>query len=83
MAAVSCSLKAYCDCVPKKNQWKLDNTIDFEHGGVPTHLGAIADAIDEWEGRVAEALALNTVAVACIKAKHQDNLNLQTYVVIK
>ena len=83
MATVSCSLKAYCNRVREENQWKLEKQIDFEHGGIQTHLGAIADAIDEWEGRVAEALGLNTAAIAGIKAKHQDNLNLQTYVMIK
>ena len=83
MAAVSCSLKAYCDRVHEENQWKLEKQIDFEHGGIQAHLGAIADAMDEWEGPVAEALGLNTAAIAGIKAKHQDNLNLQTYVMIK
>ena len=80
MAAVTCNLKAYCDRVPKENQWKLDNTIDFENGGVPTHLGAIAEAMDEWEGRVADVLGLRTVDVSVIKAKHKDSLTLQTYV---
>ena len=80
MEAVSCNLKAYCDRVPKENQCKLDNTIDFEHGGVPTHMGAIAEAMDEWEGRVADVLGLRTVDVSDIKAKHKDSLTLQTYV---
>ena len=74
------SLVAYCDCVPEENQWKLDKRIDFEHDRVQTHLGAIADAMDEWEGRVAEALGLDTVNISSIKTKIKDNLNLQTYV---
>ena len=79
MAGVS-RLKTYCDRVPKENQWKLDKQIDFEHDGVQAHLGVIADAMDEWEGRVAEALGLDRVSISSIKAKHTDNLNLQTYV---
>ena len=74
------SAKTYCDRVPEKNQWKLDETIDFKHGGVSMHLGAIADAMDEWEGSVAEALGLSIVDVSSVKEKHRDNLKLQTYV---
>ena len=73
-------MEVYYNRVPAENQWKLDKQIDFEHDGVQTHLGAIADVMDEWEGRVAEALELTPATIAGIKAKHPDNLNLQTYV---
>lgn len=55
----------------------LDQVIDSDHGGVPKHLGQIADSIDEWEGAVAESLGLGLAVVAGIKEKHPGKLNLQ------
>ena len=55
--------------------------IDSENNGVSKHLGQIADAMYEWEGRIADELGLSVVDVAEIKLKHPSSLKLQTYVV--
>lgn len=57
---------------------KLDQVLDFENGGVPLHLGKIADSMHEWEGPVAEQLCLTLADVAAIKTKHPFELRLQT-----
>ena len=54
--------------------------IDSENNGVSKHLGQIADAMYEWEGRIADELGLSVVDVAKIKMKYPSDLNLQTYV---
>ena len=56
---------------------RLDQILDFDSGGVPKHLGQIADSIDEWEGRIAEGLGLTTTEVNSIKHS-KDKLELQT-----
>ena len=63
---------------PARNQ--LDMVIDSENNGVSKHLGRIANAMYEWEGRIADELGLSVVDVAEIKLKHPSNLKLQTYV---
>ena len=55
----------------------LNRRIDQENGGVPKHLGQIADAIYEWEGPVAMALGLTTANVAAIVKKYPNQLNMQ------
>jgi hypothetical protein len=55
----------------------LDQVIDGGHGGVSTHLGQIADRMDEWEGAVAENLGLHPADVAEIKEAHSGKLKLQ------
>ena len=55
-----------------------DQVLDFENGGVPRHLGQIADKMCEWEGRIAEELGLIPADVAAINKKHPGKLNLQT-----
>ena len=57
---------------------KLDQVLDFENGGVPLHLGKIADSMHEWEGPIAEQLGLTLADVAAIKTKHPFDLRLQT-----
>ena len=52
--------------------------MDFESGGVSTHLGQIADAMYEWEGPIAEKLRLTRADVAAIKKRHPGELKLQT-----
>ena len=54
--------------------------IDSENNGVSKHLGQIADAMYEWEGRIADELGLSVVDVAKIKMKYPSDLNHQTYV---
>ena len=56
----------------------LDQVLDFENGGVPKHLGEIADSMYEWEGPVAERLDLTLADVAAIKTEHPTKLHLQT-----
>ena len=58
---------------------KLDQVLDFENDGVPTHLGKIADAMHEWEGSIAERLGLTEANVAAIKTEHPWKLELQTW----
>ena len=55
----------------------LDQVLDFENGGVPKHLGEIADSMYEWEGPVAEQLDLTPADIAAIKTKYPDELRLQ------
>ena len=50
--------------------------LDFEHGGVPRHLGQIADSMNEWEGSVADQLGLVPADVAAIKMEN-SKLSLQ------
>ena len=64
---------------PLLNQ--LDMVIDNENSGISKHLGQIADAMYEWEGRIADELGLSVVDVAEIKMKYSSNLKLQTYVI--
>lgn len=56
---------------------KLSQVLDSESGGVPKHLGQIAESMYEWEGRVADELGLTTADVAKIKEKHDKNKELQ------
>ena len=60
------------------NRQKLDQGLDSESGGVSTHLGLIADAINEWEGPIAERLGLTDVDVAAIKTEYPGKPKLQT-----
>ena len=53
--------------------------IDFEHAGVPEHLGQIAEIIRQWEGRISDKLQLKSTDVAAIKLKYPLELKLQTY----
>ena len=68
----------FYDCIPQENRNKLDSKVDADHDGVQIHLGAISNAMDEWEGIVADSLGLTGVDVAIIKGRHRDNLSLQT-----
>ena len=52
--------------------------MDSEYGGVPQHLGQIADSMYKWKGPIAEQLGLTPADVAAIKAKYPGELNLQT-----
>lgn len=52
--------------------------IDSDTGGVPKHLGQIADSMAEWEGKIADKLELTEADVAGIKKKHPSNLKLQS-----
>ena len=54
----------------------LDQVVDFEHDGIPRHLGQIADSMNEWEGSVAVQLGLVPADVAAIKVEN-SKLNLQ------
>ena len=67
----------YFDCIPQENKEKLDWQLDKGHGGVQTHLGMIANCMDEWEGPVADALGLTKVNVADIRDK-RISLGLKT-----
>ena len=58
---------------------RLDSVLDSDHGGVPKHLGQIADCLTEWEGRIADELGLTLADVASIKSKHPRILELQKY----
>ena len=51
--------------------------LDFGSGGVPKHLGQIADSMCEWEGRIAEGLGLTPAEVESIKYNNKDKLELQ------
>ena len=53
---------------------------DLNHVIDPKHLGRIADAMYEWEGRIAEELGLDQADVRTIKTRHQNEHKLQMYV---
>jgi hypothetical protein len=55
-----------------------DQVLDFNNGGVPRHLGQIADKMSEWEGPIADQLGLIPADVAAISKQYPDKLNLQT-----
>ena len=54
-----------------------DQVIDFTNGGIPKHLGQIADSVYEWKGVIAVELGLTPAEVAAIEAKHPADLKLQ------
>ena len=64
----------------KDDALDLKKEIDFCNGGVPKHLGRIADSMAEWEGRISDELGLTKADVASIKTKYPMNLKLQMYV---
>ena len=55
---------------------KLDQMLDFDSGGVPKHLGQIADSMREWEGSIADGFGLTPAEVKSIK-HNEDKLELQ------
>ena len=75
--AFKCALIMIIIIIGVKQSQLLDKVIDSDHGGVPKHLGQIADTMDEWEGSVAENLGLNLADVAGINAKYPVKLKLQ------
>ena len=56
----------------------LDKEIDYNSGGVPKHMGRIADLLSEWDGRIAEELLLKPADVAAIRTQFPTNLKLQS-----
>ena len=56
----------------------LDKEVDSDSGGVPKHLGKIADLMDKWEGRISDELGLTVADVAHIKAKYPLNHKMQS-----
>ena len=56
----------------------LDSVLDSGHGGVPKHLGQIADCMTGWEGRIADELELTLADVASIR-NDSSTLELQKY----
>ena len=70
--------QAYVESIPKEYRYVLDKMLDFDHDGVQRDLGEIADAMDEWEGKIAEELRLTNVETQRIKDKHPRRLDLQT-----
>ena len=58
------------------NIW--NQVLDAANGGVPLHIGQIADAMHEWEGQLAEQLGLTDADVAEIKTAHPNQLKLQS-----
>ena len=68
--------------VPESSRSKLDKEIDFEHqsvrgGTIPEHLGAIADSMEDWEGKVADKLGLSAAIRSNIKGQYPFKPNLQ------
>lgn len=68
----------YFDSIPEESRYKLDKQLDFEHDGVQTDLGKIADSMDEWEGLVADKLQLTRSDIAAIREKYPKELKQQT-----
>ena len=56
---------------------RLNLVLDSENGGVPRHLGEIAEQMYEWEGKVSEELGLTKADVNNIKELHKNQLKLQ------
>jgi hypothetical protein len=56
----------------------LNKEIDSDNDGVPKHLGQIADAMAEWEGKISDALELTEADVAGIKTRSPSSLGLQS-----
>ena len=75
MAEIASSIQA--SAPPQCILPTLDDVLDSNCGGVPKHLGQIADFMYEWEGPVAEHLQLSLADTASIKKKHHDQLKLQ------
>lgn len=57
----------------------LDKVLDSD-GKSELHLGKIADAMIEWEGKIAEHLCLTPADINDVKAAHPMRLDLQKYV---
>ena len=76
--AASTDLENYFGSVPQQNRYKLDKKLDFDHGGVQTDLGIIANSMDEWEGNIAEQLQLTRPEIQAIKTEFPGQLLLQT-----
>ena len=62
---------------PSVVQDRLNLVLDSENGGVPKHLGEIAEQMYEWEGKVSDELGLTKADVNSIKERHKDQLKLQ------
>ena len=62
---------------PSIVQDRLNLVLDSENGGVPKHLGEIAEQMYEWEGKVSDELGLIKADVNSIKEHHKDQLKLQ------
>ena len=58
----------------------FDQVLDYNSGGVPIHLGKIAESMTEWEGSIAEQLGLTPADVAAINTKYPSELCLQMYI---
>jgi hypothetical protein len=58
------------------NIW--NEVLDTRNGGVPLHVGMIADGMHEWEGPLSERLGLTDADVAEIKTEHPRKLKLQS-----
>jgi hypothetical protein len=56
---------------------RLNLVLDSENGGVPKHLGEIAEQMYEWEGKVSDELGLTKPDVNNIKELHKNQLKLQ------
>ena len=68
--------------IPQRNQWKLDQEIDFEHKNnkgetVPKDLGRISESMTNWEGTIADNLGLTVTERKDIKESIPSNPNLQ------
>ena len=55
----------------------MNKEIDSDSGGVPKHLGEIADSIAEWEGKIAEELGLTDADIANIKCQWPSDHRMQ------
>ena len=62
---------------PKVVLDRLNQVLDSENGGVPKHLGKIAEQMYEWEGGVSDELGLTTPNVNNIKGRYKNELKLQ------
>ena len=71
--------------VPKDNQWKLNEEIDFENKGsdgqsVPKHLGIIAKSMLDWELAIADHMDLTEPERRNItEGRNKDRPDLQRY----
>ena len=59
----------------------LDKVLDHD-GKSELHLGKIADAMIDWEGKIAEYLNLSSPDVHEIKTAHSARLDLQKYEIL-
>lgn len=70
---------SYEDYAARVPPGKLDLELDEMYNGVEKHLGRIADAMDDWEAKLAPALDTRQREIRDIQLKFKDQPALQRF----